>query len=399
MRELQGGYMKKVILLSFIILAIATGCSNESMIQIDSSRQASIDAKLAEQTGSPEESNSNETMTTSPAKQIARINFENVPHLAEGTVLEITNYLPSYPNQLKYFSSGDQEYATYVDFINEASAMFQVSEHFDGATNVKTFQLNGGAITQISSYENVGIIENVLNGTSQATTSLPRVLLQEPIALGTTWIAYDTIQSSITALYESVPIGNQTYTNVVEVTTDYEAYSLKEYYAAQEGLVLTWIVPILENVTEQQWQLVDNYRNVKFADTIALAVPNTNTSPLLTTEEGVISHQTGESLETAFTALFNQKGWLAQVVIQHISLDANQVLTVDFTPGIVAAMNAQPAQEEGILPAIVQTFANYYGVKQVKLTVNGAILLPDRLTLPSEGIWQVEDSWLQAAQQ
>ena len=92
--------------------------------------------------------------------------------------------------------------------------------------------------------------------------------------------------------------------------------------------------------------------------------------------------------------MFRKEGWInSSVEVKDIKIESQTAL-VDFTPGIVAAMNQHTARETAVLPAIVQTIADNYGVKQVKLTVGGLILTPDTLPMPDNGIWEVNPNWL-----
>ena len=47
-----------------------------------------------------------------------------------------------------------------------------------------------------------------------------------------------------------------------------------------------------------------------------------------------------------------------------------------------------------MMRAIIRTLADYAHVDQVRLTVNGAIMAPNLITPPADGIYQVEDSLL-----
>ena len=117
-------------------------------------------------------------------------------------------------------------------------------------------------------------------------------------------------------------------------------------------------------------------------------------NPILTKGTGKLTWQTNQNPGKTFTELFRKEGWInASVEVKDIKIDS-QIATVDFTPGVVAAMNQHTARETAVLPAIVQTIADYYGVSQVKLTVGGLILSPDTLPIPANGIWEVNPSWL-----
>lgn len=378
--------MKNVIRLLFMIIVCLAGCSREPMIQIDSSVQASLDAKVkqSDDTSSVEE----------PASTTSLVDLNTFTLLSEGSVLSLYDYSPIYPNQLKVYSDGQQTYMMYLNFINENGTLLQVSEHL-GTNNVNTkvFAFEQGALMQSAEYASTAVMPYLLQTPSQHELP-PRIVLQEPIMVGTTWSSDGVSQSTITALYEKGIIHQLEYRNIIEVSTNFETYTLKEYYAAQEGLILTWIVPTGEGVAEQQWQLVENYHGVKWTDEVTMAIPRDGDGAILQRESALLNRQTNETLAQAFTSLFREKGWLNdQVSIQELVLD-NNVVTVDFTPGIVASVNAYANQEERLLPAIVQTLADYYQVQHVRLTVGGLILTPDRLAVPADGIWQVDAQWL-----
>lgn len=379
--------MKKLIQLLSLVIVCLAGCNREPMIQIDSSVQASLDAK--------NKPSSNTASVETPNMIATLVDMTTFVPLPEGSELSLYDYTPIYPNQLKIYSNGQQMYTMYMNFSNEDNSLSQVSERLGVHTvNTKLFSFENGALVQKMEQVGVAPMPNMLQSVIQ-TEPPQRILLQEPVRIGTLWDNGDTTQSVITALYEQGIINEVLYHNIVEVSTDFETYTLKEMYAAQEGLVLTWLVPKSEEVTEQQWQLVENYRDVKWSDDISLAVPNANEYPILLAEKGLLNVQTNETLAQAFTSLFREKGWLnEQVSIQQISVDDANMVSVDFTPGIVAAVNAHIGKEERLLPAIIQTIADYYQVQQVRLTVGGLILTPDRLLVPTDGIWQVEPQWL-----
>lgn len=386
------------------VFILLSGCSSEPMIQLSEENQAKLEEKRAQ---SSEVSNNVDADTISETAQtesildvpetvtLAELDPSSWTQLPEGTTLELSNYLPYVAYQLKQFSNESGSYTTYVDFFDESNRVMQVRE-IVGATNyVNIYEWSEQAIQLTARHENIALFENLTQDVS-STPDANLTLLSAPVAVGTTWSYDGTHTSQIVGLYESLTLGEQQYTEVVEVSTPFEAYDLRQYYASGDGLILTRYVDNAEVSTgEQFWQVTGNSHQVMMILNRDVAQPQTEGEYLLSLEKVPFAYQTNDSLARAFQRLFTDLGWITDdIVVNSLTVDEAGVANLDFSAGVVAAFNQHPSTETSIIPAIVTTVGHYFDVTQVRLTVNTVGLLPDTLAYPENGIYQVDASWL-----
>lgn len=385
------------------VFILLSGCSSEPMIQLSEENQAKLEEKRAQ---SSEVSNNVDADTISETAQtesildvpetvtLAELDPSSWTQLPEGTTLELSNYLPYVAYQLKQFSNESGSYTTYVDFFDESNRVMQVRE-IVGATNyVNIYEWSEQAIQLTARHENIALFENLTQDVS-STPDANLTLLSAPVAVGTTWSYDGTHTSQIVGLYESLTLGEQQYTEVVEVSTPFEAYDLRQYYASGDGLILTRYVDNVEVSTgEQFWQVTGNSHQVMMILNRDVAQPQTEGEYLLSLEKVPFAYQTNDSLARAFQRLFTDLGWITDdIVVNSLTVDEAGVANLDFSAGVVAAFNQHPSTETSIIPAIVATVGHYFNVTQVRLTVNTVGLLPDTLAYPENGIYQVDASW------
>lgn len=385
------------------VFILLSGCSSEPMIQLSEENQAKLEEKRAQ---SSEVSHNVDADTISETAQtesildvpetvtLAELDPSSWTQLPEGTTLELSNYLPYVAYQLKQFSNESGSYTTYVDFFDESNRVMQVRE-IVGATNyVNIYEWSEQAIQLTARHENIALFENLTQDVS-STPDANLTLLSAPVAVGTTWSYDGTHTSQIVGLYESLTLGEQQYTEVVEVSTPFEAYDLRQYYASGDGLILTRYVDNVEVSTgEQFWQVTGNSHQVMMILNRDVAQPQTEGEYLLSLEKVPFAYQTNDSLARAFQRLFTDLGWITDdIVVNSLTVDEAGVANLDFSAGVVAAFNQHPSTETSIIPAIVTTVGHYFDVTQVRLTVNTVGLLPDTLAYPENGIYQVDASW------
>jgi len=385
------------------VFILLSGCSSEPMIQLSEENQAKLEEKRAQ---SSEVSHNVDVETISETAQtesvsdvpetvtLAELNPSSWTQLPEGTILELSNYLPYVAYQLKQFSNESGSYTTYVDFFDESNRVMQVRE-IVGATNyVNIYEWSEQAIQLTARHENTALFENLMQDVS-STPDANLTLLSAPVAVGTTWSYDGTHTSQIVGLYESLTLGEQQYNEVVEVSTPFEAYDLRQYYASGDGLILTRYVDNVEVSTgEQFWQVTGNSHQVMMILNRNVAQPQTEGEYLLSLEKVPFAYQTNDSLARAFQRLFTDLGWITDdIVVNSLTVEEAGVANLDFSAGVVAAFNQHPSTETSIIPAIVATVGQYFNVTQVRLTVNTVGLLPDIIAYPENGIYQVDASW------
>jgi hypothetical protein len=388
-RKERGSDMKRGILLVGFVLLLSA-CKQEPMIHISPDVQASIDKKAADRQGTANNSSADTSASmTEISGEIDTSAWQKAP---EATQYDISHYAPNGINQLKEFETSEGTQLVYTDYTDNNRQLWQIRTLLpNGRANVSIYQLTKEG-WQIS-WQALDSLDTTshLNQVSH-TNRIP--YLMAPIQVGTMWQDSQGSRSTITNLYQSAKIGDATYEDVIEVTTFRSDQEVHTYYAKDQGLVMSSQKAINSGGENIALTLKSNQHQVSITQSINIAKPSNQMNPILTKGTGKLTWQTNQNPGKTFTELFRKEGWInASVEVKDIKIDS-QIATVDFTPGVVAAMNQHTARETAVLPAIVQTIADYYGVSQVKLTVGGLILSPDTLPIPANGIWEVNPSWL-----
>ncbi len=381
--------MKRGILLVGFVLLLSA-CKQEPMIHISPDVQASIDKKAADRQGTANNSSADTSAgMTEISGEIDTSAWQKAP---EATQYDISHYAPNGINQLKEFETSEGTQLVYTDYIDNNRQLWQIRTLLpNGRANVSIYQLTkeGWQISwqALDSLDTTSHLDQVSH-----TNRIP--YLMAPIQVGTMWQDSQGSRSTITNLYQSAKIGDETYEDVIEVTTFRSDQEVHTYYAKDQGLIMSSQKAINSGGENIALTLKSNQHQVSITQSINIAKPSNQMNPILTKGTGKLTWQTNQNPGKTFTELFRKEGWInASVEVKDIKIDS-QIATVDFTPGVVAAMNQHTARETAVLPAIVQTIADYYGVSQVKLTVGGLILSPDTLPMPANGIWEVNPSWL-----
>ncbi|MGO4939268.1 GerMN domain-containing protein [Fundicoccus sp. Sow4_D5] len=392
----------KWLLISLFILL--SGCSSEPMIKLSEENQAKLEEKRQQSQvrvdephteASPSQSQQEETVADVNQSMASTIDPSSWTRLPDETVLDLSNFLPFYPYQLKQFNNVTGMYTTYVDYFDEANRVMQVREIVGADTFVSAYRWDETQIQMTLRQENIALFENMLE-TGQQTADNVMTLLSAPLTVGTTWSYDGTHQSEILGLYEEVTLGELTFTQVIETSTQFEDYDLRQYYAAEDGLIGTRYVTSTEATeAEDFWQITSKAHQVMMIVNQSIAQPQTDENSLLALEKVSFAFQTNDTMARAFQRLFTEQGWITDdIVINSISVDETGIATIDFSSGVVSAFNQHHSKEAGVIPAIVTTIGQFLDVTQVRLTVNNNGLLPDTLPYPPKGVYEVDASWL-----
>lgn len=381
--------MKRGILLVGFVLLLSA-CKQEPMIHISPDVQASIDKKAADRQGTATNGSSETSSTV--AENTGEYDTSSWQKAPDGTQYEISHYVPNGINQLKEFDTHDGLQIVYTDYVDTNRQLWQVRTLLpNGRANVSVYQLTKEGWQISWQAQDTLDTSNHLEQISH-THRIP--YLMAPLQVGTMWQDSQGSRSTITNLYQSATIGSSNYEDVIEVTTFQSDQELHTYYAKNQGLIMSSQKAINSGGENITLTLKSNQHQVSITQPINIAKPSNQMNPILTKGTGHLTWQTNQNPGKTFTELFRKEGWInSSVEVKDVKIESQTAL-VDFTPGIVAAMNQHTARETAVLPAIVQTIADYYGVKQVKLTVGGLILTPDTLPMPDNGIWEVNPNWL-----
>lgn len=397
-------YYRKYLLV--LLLFFLVGCSKEPMIQLSEEKQQEIEQKIAlnekkaesnaEQGNASElglsgeeqrEGESTEVKPQAPLVKDPSSEWELAP---TGTNYNIWDYAPYLAYQIKQYTNGVANYVTYMNYNQNDNAQGQIQLRMGNEIYTQIFSMGEGQIRQITSTTNLNPYDNVLLQIDTLQTSSPLVLLQEPLIVGTSWSDDSAFKSEITALYNSIETEAGLLTNVVEVTRTSTTGIRKDYYAGNQGLVATWTSEALDKPGEY-WRLTSDNRDVMLTHPMKIYAPDDTNAMLVKESLGTFAFQTNGSLAQAFQQIFRDLGIIdASIVVNKVYVDASNVATIDFTPGVVAVLNNYNASEEAVINSIIYTMAEFFQTNKVRITVNDNGLLPNTVPYPEGGIYQIK---------
>ncbi|MBS4456329.1 GerMN domain-containing protein [Tuanshanicoccus lijuaniae] len=371
--------MKQSILLVLGSILLLCGCQKEPMIHLSEAKKSEINAKVNQE----KEKTSNELATG------VKTDFDSstfTPYDESKTFDDISQFLIAQPNQRKKLSNQSSVFSLYMDYVDGGLGLIQMREVNGDKVNNKYYSWNAQQMIQLANEKTSAFPMNHLNQVHENPIT-EMVLLQAPLTKGTSWQAADGIEATITNLYKEIKLTQGTFHDVIEVTYHSADYEIHYYYAKNNGVVAIWQIPASESEKQQHWQVTDMQMNAKMTQAMPIYRPDESNKGQVTLDSIDMSWQTNDQVAMIYTRLFQTLGWISEnITVNSVLLD-NDVLMIDFSSGVVAAINQHPATEAGVIPAMVETLASHFGVKKVKLSVNGLGLLPDNLPYPDGGVW------------
>ena len=360
-----------IILLSIIFLS---ACSKEPMIRLSEERQAYITEKQNIEQASHKNKGEEKTVNIEITNEVAydeTMSFD-----------DIVDFIPIQPNQINQYIENDQEFFRYMEFVDGNLKMMQVREQTPTAISNHYYAWDATQISDLGVGEGTNIPSNQL---SNLSTEGSNIILKAPIQKGNSWEMSSEEIASITNLYETVNINGTTYQDVVEVA--YQDDQQIKYFAKGLGIVA-------EINPDDSLVLSSISQNSYFQVQIPIKAPQQVDNKLVLVDDvAPIKFQTNEESANIYTKLFQTLGWITPDISVNKINKETYYINVDFTPGIVAAMNQNEVTERGIIPAIVMTMIEHYGVEAVQITVNGLGMTPNTISYPDGGLWYPNDMW------
>ena len=351
--------MKKLILtISFILIfVLLTGCTKTNtgtQTNDITSSPVPTDSATAEITEKPE-----------PTEAVA----EPTPQEPEES-LTIADYFPQKENTKYIYEGEGNEYASYSVFTDYISKnRIQLRTNNGGSELVRVLENKDGQLTVLLSRGEIYYRENLLNSTDENT----EILLKEPLVKGTEWTLADNRKRYISNVDVEITTPAGTF-QALEVTTEGEDDKVVDYYAAEVGLIKSIFTSGGMDVTSTLSKIEED---VPFEQTIRFYYPNVNEDVIYLVEKQLLFNTndiTKIELEDAIKDI--KKDNLDPVLstntkINSLYLNKDNVVYVDFTKELISEINAGSSYETLILQCITNTLGDYYGVKEVYITVEG----------------------------
>ncbi len=291
----------------------------------------------------------------------------------EEEVFTLEDYFPLEGDTEYVYEGEGNEYASYrryIDYVDVTSKKLQTRTNNGGTETVRVIRIQDGVLSVIHLEHESYIRANYMD--KEAGTE-EEILLMEPLTIGTKWQLSDGRWRSITA--EKVPVTTPYGSfDALEVTTEGEDDTTKDYYAAGIGLVLSIF---RSEELEVSSALSEVKRDAALRQPLTLYYPDvdekiyTNQSELaLTTGEEVQS-----ALENAMKAEPPKDTYLPLIStntrINSLNLLEDGNLHADFSREFVTEMNVGAGYELLVLQSVTNTLGNYFGVSKVLITLEG----------------------------
>ncbi len=260
------------------------------------------------------------------------------------------------------------------DFLQVKTVMNDFKE-YDELYRLDTFATILGRSTNCTRED---LVYNHKNGTSKNDflEDSYSVVLKAPIAPSTTWKSTDELTSTITRLDAVVTLGFGNFTAIEVLSTDGKGFERYDYYAKNLGNVMTvfkqdgvttktcYLEEISEDtiISKAYLYTYDINSNDVYVDMVDNAI---STNPVyIEILENMLKH----SLTSITRPLIQDKTY-----IQSVRIDRNNdTAYIDFSPNFLKNTEYSDTTEQIVLQSIADVTGNFYNIKYVVITSNGA---------------------------
>lgn len=392
------------------LVCILSACKREPMIELSEENRIKIETRKSKdkssESTSPEKdpeidktADQKDDTQTPISTESQNLAMDQWKEAKEDASYDLVDFLPFKAYQSKFFKNDQGQSATsYVEFYNEDLQEMQVRWMDQGKVTLKFYQWQEDAIISKGQSSKSNLLTSLLPVNPELTDQDENeVILQAPLAKGEKWQASEKHEREIIGLYDSISLSDQQYKDVVLVAYKEDQNNYYEAYAKGQGLVATW-----KQSKETPSGLGENLQwQEKVEDDVMLVIDISGYRPKASgqgqgnLEEIVIpfSFQTNETLSQALDRLFKEEKWIGQDISLMSVNKEDDLAVVDFTSGVVATINNNPAGEQAVIAAMVANLGKLLDVKAVRFEVYGNGMLPATMDYPQEGLYSVDLKW------
>lgn len=398
--------MGKRILCLFCFVLFLTGCRKEPMIHLSDENKTRLEIRRNENTTSSTETSdqtisdennaeessqsvaesSSESENSEKPKEPAVLDSSNWQVSSETPLLEVIDYLPSQMYQFKKFTDGTHERRVYPTYVDNELSLMQLALINDDSQEVQYYNWGTLQLVMIEASNDDPFVNQMETVAYQADGSTNELILDSPLQVGHQWERRAGITCEITQLFAEGTLPSGTYRNILEITVTDETQSqpTKEYYAEGAGLIAT-ITP------ETTWVLNGDFPNNRIITEIPVYLPvRQDGSEILNPTYVEFKWQTNWTFAEAFQDVLRRAKIIDETIqVQSVTFD-DDIVYIDFSPGIVSVLNSYDSSEQGIIDALVQTLGEFFQRNQVRISVDGNGMLPQEVEYPSNGIYYLK---------
>lgn len=284
----------------------------------------------------------------------------------------LAEYFPYQEDTLMIYAGEGNEYASYQSYTDYISDnRMQTRTNNGGSEIVRVYELNDGKLTLLLSKGECYYREDF----TKADYTSGEILIQEPLEIGTKWQLTDDATRYISGIDVSVETTLGTY-QTIEVTTDYAASKIIDYYAPGVGLVKTISTSNEATDSPVTSTLQTITKGTALKQNINFYYPDADLNNMYYISKEV-SFFTNDITRLVFADVYKQLPSTNTVsvltegaLIQSLYLNKEGIACIDMSDTFVSEMNAGSGVEALILECLTSTIGVYYGVEKVNLTVD-----------------------------
>lgn len=284
--------------------------------------------------------------------------------------ISIMDYYPFDENVIMEYEGIGNEYAEQtriVEFTEEDKIQIKIVN--PGTVFVKVLEYSNGELKEVFGEGEFYHIENML----KSNRNSDKILLKEPLEVGTSWTNLDGDVMEITSLDKEIETPHGKY-KALEVSTQFKnGAEEKNYYGKDIG----FIGSVYEDKDFEVKTLLKSIKSEGQKIDIEAYYPSSNNMITKYVEKDIVFNTNGDIENILEDILKNSPSdellpaISKDTKINRINLDRNSwILKVDFSQELLEDMNAGSAYEAEILNSIVNTLGRFYDVDKVYITVN-----------------------------
>ncbi|MDN6626418.1 MAG: GerMN domain-containing protein [Pisciglobus halotolerans] len=366
---------KKWIFALFICTSVTlTACGRNSDAPVDKNNtiQSTIsESNNVKNTGKGSSNSSSDSSSKSSMKESKSSSHSYSETKKENDKKQsavLADFFPNTDNIVYTYEGKGNEFAGYKQWTDYSSkSRKQFRKDNGGTQSAQVIVLQNMRI--VSVYESGGIEfrENRL----KEFDNQKDILLRTPLEVGNEWQSLEGAPRSITDVAAEIqtPYGEF---QAIEVTTTDKNFKTKDYYASGIGLVKT-VYRDKKNDTTIESSL-KSIEKEPFIQTIRFYYPDEEGNHSLPVEKNVemkTNEETKKALAKAYKEVPDDRIPVLpeQTSINSLYLNKDGKAYVDFSTQLITDMNLGSGYEEAAIQSLVNTIGEYYGVKEVYLTV------------------------------
>jgi len=350
-----------VAMMSMILFLVACGANGSKDTPVETPQETPQEEPAQEEAETPAEAPEEGAETPSEA-----------PVEEEAKELTVEMLYPFEADTYRVYEGKGNEYASYdvyVDFMQ--SDRIQIRENNGGTEIVRVLEKKDGMLKEVIFEPETYYKENFL--TKEANTD--RILLMEPIEVGTTW-KNDNETNTITAVDKEVvtPYGTYLAVEVTRVTkNEKDEYTNIDYYAEDMGLIQSLNIGEGYEVSSSLQKVEKNAVQKKVVN---FYYPNAMDERIFLYRKE-IEFTTNDIPRILIIEAYKELPKEAAPVltpntkVNYLYLNQDGMVYVDLSRDFMNEMNAGAGYESLILQSLANTFGDYYGTSKVMLTIDG----------------------------